>query len=64
MSWRHVFDCKVRYQFPDEAAKKAAECGYKFFAWNSKVLFILSPDGKWAETGVEVLELLRFYESA
>lgn len=64
MSWRDVFDCKIGYKHPDEAARKAAECGYKFVAWNSEVLFILDKDGKWALTGIKVESLLRFYESA
>ena len=54
MNWRDVFDCKVFYKFPDEAARKAAECGYKFFAWNEDVLFVLDASGKWAETGIKV----------
>ena len=57
MSWRHVFDCKIRFQFPDEAATKAHSCGYKFFAWNDEVLFIISDAGKWAHTGIKVSEL-------
>ena len=57
MSWRHVFDCKILFSYPDEAAKLAAQCGYKFFAWNGEIHFILSPDGKWAKTGIKVEEL-------
>jgi hypothetical protein len=57
MSWRHVFDCKVRYQYPGDAAKKAAECGYKFFAWDDVVFFVLPGEGEYANTGIKVSEL-------
>lgn len=64
MSWRHVFDCKVRYADESEAAKMACKCGYKFMAWNGDVLFVWNEYGDTAETGIKVAELLRFYESA
>ena len=57
MNWRHVFDCKINYKYPTDAAKKAAECGYKFFAWNGDVLFITDEDGSYMETGIRVENL-------
>ena len=57
MTWRDVFDCKLQYQFKDEAARKAYECGYKFMAWNGIVFFILNDKGNTADTGIKVANL-------
>lgn len=60
MSWRDVFDCKIPYTYPDDAARKAFECGYKFFAWNGQVLFVLNEKGNWAHTGIQVCNLFKY----
>ena len=54
MTWRDVFDCKVRYKTVVEAALKAKECGYKFLAFNADIYFISDETGKPELTGITV----------
>ncbi len=39
MNWSHVFNTDHKHWgHVDEALKAAKECGYKFMAWNGRVL--------------------------
>jgi len=58
MTWRDVFDGEKRmWGHRDLAARKAANCGYKFLAWAGWVWWILDDEGNVADTGIQTKDI-------